>query len=74
MKNLLITAQKNAKGVFVATGAVMASSATYALDTTDITAAMASGNTAVTTTAAGLIALVAIVVGVGMVISLMKRS
>jgi hypothetical protein len=73
---------KKIKGVVVSVGPkfimgsafVVASAQSYGIDTTDIEAAYTSGNTAVGAAVGGLIALVAAVVGVGIVMSLLKKA
>tara|TARA_R110000868_G_scaffold34671_1_gene125012 strand:+ start:3779 stop:3991 length:213 start_codon:yes stop_codon:yes gene_type:complete len=60
-------------GAAIAVGAVVASPA-FAIDVTDIDAGFTSGTAAVTTVVGGLIALTAVMLGIGIVLSLMKRS
>lgn len=60
--------------VGVAVTGFVASAAVFAMDTADIEAAQTSGLTAVELTVGGLIAIVAVVVGVGIVLSLMKKA
>lgn len=57
----------------VAVGTIAASPA-FAIETGVIETAMTDGQSAVTTVVGGLIALVAVMVGVGIVMSLMKRA
>ncbi len=64
------------KGVKLATAvaALSASAATFAIDTTAISAAQADGVSAVTLVVGGLIGIVAIVVGVNIVINMLKKA
>jgi len=74
MKKLLIQAKNNARKVgFVASGVALSSGA-YAIDDTAITDAFTAANTSYGTAVAGIITLVAIGVGLGMVISAMRKS
>ena len=64
---------------FAAVGSVAvlgfaANNPVYAIDTADIEAAQTAGTSAVTLVVAGLIGMVAIIVGVNLVISMMKKS
>jgi len=61
------------KAAFAVAGSA-ASAGAFALETTDIEAAMSSGETAYGTVVAGVIALAAIGVAVGLVLSMMKRT
>jgi hypothetical protein len=65
------------KSLFAAASAValgtVATSA-FALDTTAVETAMSDGASTVQTVVGGLIGIVAVLVGVGIVMSLMKRS
>ncbi|WP_444890269.1 hypothetical protein [Microbulbifer sp. DLAB2-AA] len=54
--------------------ALVASAQTYAVDTADIDAAYTAGGTAVAAAVAGVVGLVALVVGVNMVISMLKKG
>jgi hypothetical protein len=65
------TAMKS--GAAIAVGSVAASPA-FAIDTTAVETAFTDGNSAVTTVVGGLIAMTAIMLGIGIVLSLMKRS
>jgi hypothetical protein len=64
------------KGVKVAAAAsaLVLSSTSFAIDTAAITAAQSDGVDAVTLTVAGLIGIVAIVVGVNIVMSMLKKA
>lgn len=56
-----------------ATGAALASSFANAIDDAAITAAQTSAETSVELTTTGMIQIVAVIVGVGLVVSLLKR-
>lgn len=56
-----------------ASAAAMASSVAHAIDDAAITAAQGAAETSVQLTTTGMIQIVAVVVGVGLVVSLLKR-
>ena len=57
----------------VASAAALGSSLAHAIDDTAITAAQTAAQTSVQLTSTGMIQIVAVVVGVGLVVSLLKR-
>ncbi|WP_221794608.1 major capsid protein [Oceanobacter mangrovi] len=65
---------KKSAAVALGTVTMAASSGAFAIDTADIATSFTEGNTAVTTVVAGLIGLVGVMLGVGIVMSLMKRA
>lgn len=75
MKKLLKQARnKMAVVPAAAAAAVMSSGAFAQIDPLDIEAAYTTGGTAVDATTAGLVGLIALVVGVGIVISLLRKA
>lgn len=76
MKNkFAVLRSKVGKGLTVAgtTVAAFATTAAHAIDDTAIEAAQTAAQTSVQLTATGMIQIVAVVVGVGLVVSLLKR-
>ncbi len=72
MKNTFTLARSRAVKVGVAVAA-LAASAAHAIDDAAITAAQTSAETSVDLTSTGMIQIVAIIVGVGLVVSLLKK-
>lgn len=72
MKNLFTSLRSKAVKVGVAVAA-MAATAAHAIDDAAITAAQGAAETSVELTTTGMIQIVAVVVGVGLVVSLLKR-
>jgi hypothetical protein len=72
MKNAFTLARSRAVKVGVAVSA-LAASAAHAIDDTAITAAQTAAENSVELTSTGMIQIVAIIVGVGLVVSLLKK-
>lgn len=78
MKKLIRNGQAMAKSTAlkasgVAVGALAASSA-FAVDSTAISTALTEGNTTVSTVVTGLVGIVAVMVGFGYIVSLLRKS
>jgi hypothetical protein len=74
MKNQFAVLRSKGVKLAVASSAMVASAASFAIDTTAISDAQADGVSAVTLVVGGLIGIVAIVVGVNIVISMLKKA
>jgi hypothetical protein len=74
MKNQFAVLRSKGVKLAVAASAMAASAASFAIDTTAITAAQDDGVDAVKLVVGGLIGIVAIVVGVNIVISMLKKA
>ncbi|WP_036534370.1 major capsid protein [Oceanobacter kriegii] len=78
MKKLIRNGQAMAKSTAlkasgIAAGALATSSA-FAIDSTAVSTALSDGNSTVTTVVTGLVGIVAIMVGFGYIVSLLRKS
>ena len=74
MKNQLKNIAKKGSLALTAITAASVSTMAFAIDDATVTSAFDAGSTSVGVAVTGLVALVAVVVGIGMVISLLKRA
>lgn len=72
--NALKSKMKNLSRAALASAAAVGSSMALAIDDTVVTAAQTAAETSVTNASNGLIGIVAIIVGIGMVIALLRKA
>jgi co-chaperonin GroES (HSP10) len=73
LKNAALARSRKAVVAAVAAGSALTASMSHAVDDAAITAAYTGANTSVELTTTGMIQLVAIVVGIGLIVGLLKR-
>lgn len=74
MKKLIAKSRNVAAKAALAASTLALTSTAFAIESTDIDAAYTSGSTVVAATVAGLIGLVALIVGVNIVMGLLKKG